>query len=333
MTTKLLPTSYPLITSWPWVAGLLSILGPHKESYPWIFSNYINIFCKVDAFNPELLFIDYAPKSCEQLRLCPWVEYHQVKRGLLLRSGASLANFIKEALRSNYYISVVMDQKELPITPYGKLHETLIYGYDENEEMCYVADFTFSQSGKYTFTKVPFESVVKACLAVSDEADFSDGIRLLRYDPTANYAFDKSWVKKSLLYYVNSNDAYSHYCETFNKQLQFSHGISVYDCILQASVKSLEDQKPLDARAIQNKYDHIVMMQHRIQYMLDMNFLDDSSLLVECQSIARQLDILRFRAIASRLFGPSHLKLDFPECIRALKDAETYLIHKLVAAL
>lgn len=40
MSKKILPTSYPMITSWQWHATLFSIIGDDEKAKNWIFSNY-----------------------------------------------------------------------------------------------------------------------------------------------------------------------------------------------------------------------------------------------------------------------------------------------------
>ena len=49
---KILPVSYPMITSWQWHATLFSILGDDEKAKNWIFSNYIQLRC----YNIEEIF-------------------------------------------------------------------------------------------------------------------------------------------------------------------------------------------------------------------------------------------------------------------------------------
>ena len=43
MSKKILPISYPMITSWQWHATLFSIIGDDEKAKNWIFSNYIQL--------------------------------------------------------------------------------------------------------------------------------------------------------------------------------------------------------------------------------------------------------------------------------------------------
>ena len=45
MSKKILPISYPMITSWQWHATLFSIIGDDEKAKNWIFSNYIQLRC------------------------------------------------------------------------------------------------------------------------------------------------------------------------------------------------------------------------------------------------------------------------------------------------
>ncbi len=44
LTKKVLPVTYPMITTYTQHAHLLSILSNYECTYPWIFSNYIQLY-------------------------------------------------------------------------------------------------------------------------------------------------------------------------------------------------------------------------------------------------------------------------------------------------
>jgi len=43
-TKRILPICDPVITSYTKHAHILSIIGSYKQTYPWIFSNYIQVY-------------------------------------------------------------------------------------------------------------------------------------------------------------------------------------------------------------------------------------------------------------------------------------------------
>lgn len=71
---KILPVSYPMITSWQWHATLFSILGDDEKAKNWIFSNYIQLRCyNIEEIftGDEMLLADMMPGS-SSLKECPY---------------------------------------------------------------------------------------------------------------------------------------------------------------------------------------------------------------------------------------------------------------------
>ena len=121
--------AYPFVTSWTWVANLLSILLVHPETQPWIFSNYVTLLCEKDRRNPNALYIDYAPRAAKQLDVCPWIYNQSMLRSSFKVLVPDLRTFIREALLAKNYIYMLIDQKYIQECKNERLHEKLIFGY------------------------------------------------------------------------------------------------------------------------------------------------------------------------------------------------------------
>ena len=75
MSKKILPISYPMITSWQWHATLFSIIGDDEKAKNWIFSNYIQLRCyNIEEIftGDEMLLADMMPGS-SSLKECPYL--------------------------------------------------------------------------------------------------------------------------------------------------------------------------------------------------------------------------------------------------------------------
>ena len=75
MSKKVLPISYPMITSWQWHATLFSIIGDEEKAKNWIFSNYIQLRCyNIEEIftGDEMLLADMMPGS-SSLKECPYL--------------------------------------------------------------------------------------------------------------------------------------------------------------------------------------------------------------------------------------------------------------------
>lgn len=54
--SKILPVSYPTITSWTWHASLFAMVENVEHAQDWIMSNYIQIQCRPDKEGEKLYF-------------------------------------------------------------------------------------------------------------------------------------------------------------------------------------------------------------------------------------------------------------------------------------
>ena len=122
-----LPMKTPMITCYPPIANLFSMLECHDFAYPWLFSNFIQIYSYRFRKQFELLM----PEGFEAMRLCPWLNCSLLDRDIVFSLHEELLDFLILSIYKGSYIYCVGDiscfsQLNVPPVP----HDMFIYGYD-----------------------------------------------------------------------------------------------------------------------------------------------------------------------------------------------------------
>ncbi|MEK5034032.1 hypothetical protein MKY96_21450 [Paenibacillus sp. FSL R7-0302] len=278
MTKKVLPMKYPPITSWTWHANLLSILSNYEETLPWIYNNYIQLWSDTHG-----LFFDFWPKS-NIIFDCPWLYNQTLKRETIAGMSTNLSQFFVDAIDLDNYIYGIFDESciagslvhQKKISP----HELFIFGYNLEEQMFDVADFTFT--GKYSYTKASFEQVEQAYLNIDAPKDYLEegrgGLHLLSFFNKASYHFDTSLVAETLNDYLLSKNTSERFRMMDNPR-DFVFGMKVYEDIKHYLDLLLQNKDKYDIKPLHVLWDHKVMMLKRIQYMKSRKLMNNADII------------------------------------------------------
>ena len=183
-------------------------------------------------------------------------------------------------------------------------HELFIYGYNMEEEVFYVGDFTFKD--KYSYTTVSFEAVKRGFDALSAGEDhvFKDDYKgtrglyvIQKNTDTKYYDLDTVLIKNTIKEYLGGEDTKNHFRMMRNRFDDTIFGVDVYDALLKRIDKQLHEEEPdFDIRALHIAYDHKVLMLDRLKYLManevipfDQAMLDEYSEVVEDMLAARNL--------------------------------------------
>ena len=106
MSKKILPISYPMITSWQWHATLFSIIGDDEKAKNWIFSNYIQLRCyNIEEIftGDEMLLADMMPGS-SSLKECPYLLFSLMTKEQVESYCGDILTFIKKTINLGGYV-------------------------------------------------------------------------------------------------------------------------------------------------------------------------------------------------------------------------------------
>ena len=269
--TKMLPVNYPLITTYTQHAHLLSILSCYEFTYPWIYSNYIQLYINKDYKHNWADFYYPFPYELRPSDTCKWVITQKVKRDIVSIKWGSVTEFIMENINNDNYIHTMLNYFHVPnSTRYQKqqlLHDILVYGYNFDEKVFYVADF-FKQ--KYSFEKIAFSDLELAFSTyhLTKNSDYLNGlIYLYSINKDCDYMFNINNIINSIRSYLDAALPEYWYMYNFDNRCNIVFGTEIYDTLKNYIVNQVNNHSYIDVRPFHLLYDHKKIMSLRLKYL------------------------------------------------------------------
>ena len=288
---KTLPIAMPPITSFPFIADLLSILWAHQSlTAPWIFDRYIQL--QVETYNepPILDFYDGGVRENDLLPayFCPFIEWRRIDRERNYPPIESFVDYVRYQIDQDVYVDTPLDLYYLSCSrSYAKLHfihETFIYGYNDKLKTVNVADFY--DKGKFSFKSVSYDELENS------GGNLTNFINLYSFR-NFNYKFDLGIAKTFIEDFLHSRDSFAKYnisYEKRNKNVVF--GLGVFDCLI-----DIFNMEPIiNFQAYHVIYDHMCIMKSRIDYMYSLGHIAEQMYF----ELSRNIDTLIRSALLLR---------------------------------
>ncbi len=344
---KKLPVTYPMITSWQWHATLFSILSDDENAKKWIFSNYIQLRCYniQEIFTgDDMLLMDMMPGS-SSLKQCPYLIFSLLTKAQIESYCGNIIDFIIKTIDLNGYVYGVFDEAKILCdaeVDYKFPHELFIYGYNRDEEVFYVGDFTFQDH--YSYNTVSFSDLERGYEVITEQDDhvFKDDHKggrglyvVMKNTEHPTYELDIELVKENLREYLNSQDTKNHFRMLRNRFNDTTFGIKVYDKVLSQIDKQLHAEEPdFDIRALHVMYDHKVLMYERIKYLMNHGFLKyNQETLDEYHTVVVNMLTARNLLVRISITGEIESSVRFKTYLDAAKEKEIGILFKILAEL
>ena len=342
-----LPVKYPAITSWQWHATLFSILGDDENAKRWIYSNYIQLRCyEIPEYTSgdEILLCDMMPGS-SALKECPYLIFSLITKPQIESYCGDVIAFIVKTIDLGGYVYGAFDEARMicnASVDFKFSHELFIYGYNMEEEVFYVGDFTFKD--KYAYTTVKFEDVKRGfdVLTAGEDHVFKDdykgtrGLYVIQKNVDSRYYdIDAVLIKRTLEEYLNGIDTKDHFRMMRNRFEDTVFGVNVYESLKARVDKQLHQEEPdYDIRALHIAYDHKVLMYDRLKYLManevipfDQAMLDSYAEVVD--------DMLTARNLLVRISVTNEIEdgVRIASYLDSAKETEIAVLSKVVEAL
>lgn len=345
---KILPVSYPTITSWTWHANLFAMIEHIPEARDWIFSNYIQIQCRPDAHGEGKLYFEFFP-FYRAIFDCPALHTQYIDRKLVNDKWKNIRDFLVYCIDNDYYVYCVCNEKYMLHCDEDCFHEIFIFGYDLLKQSFNCADFTFTHSRKYSFVNVSFDEVCQGLIDVTENTDYllrwEGGIVLakVRQQKENKYELDLNYIRNNFQEYLNGINSYSHFGLFYNIKamsqkkegepfLYHVFGIKVYD-ILAEYLKGITDLSKIDVRPFHNLYEHKKLMTKRIAYFENKGLLSCDGKWKDYFEIERECLNLCNAVIRYKIRGKSSTLVRMLNYMNSIKSKEekqlAYLINEL----
>jgi hypothetical protein len=344
---KKLPVTYPTITSWQWHATLFSILSDDENAKKWIFSNYIQMRCYniQEIFTgDDMLFADIMPGS-SSLKECPYLITSLMTKQQIESYCGNIIDFIIKTIDLDGYVYGVFDEAKILCdaeVDYKFPHELFIYGYNMEEEVFYVGDFTFKDH--YSYNTVSFQDIEKGynVITASDDHMFKDDYKgtrglyvILKNSDTPYYELDTTLIRDTLREYLNSVDTKNHFRMMRNRFDDTTFGVNVYDRVLERINQQMASEEPdYDIRALHLMYDHKVLMYERLKYMMANGYLDyNEGILKDYEVVVKNMMTARNLLVRISITEDVSAAVRFKMYFDIAKEKEVAILLKVLAEL
>lgn len=263
--SKKLPLTEPIIHVYPHHANLNAILLTSDYELPMVFNNYIPLVYDKEIERADFL-VGYDIEA--HIMSYPLCMNHAVSRELAERCGKNITEFMEMCIEKDYYIHCLVDtyyihayEETCGVSHF--MHNILLYGYDGQNRIFYVADcFT---EGKYSFAQISYEEFERG-FTISG-FDWLEGIRLIkkREAPHIGIWYNIPYLKKQISHYIKGEYVPSPvYAERklIPQDARYAYGINIYDETAAYIRLVHEEQRNFDVRILYVLYDHAKLMAY-----------------------------------------------------------------------
>ncbi len=268
------------------------------------------------------------------LKTIPILKEYSIPRNIIALS-YSIDGFIKKAIDLEYFVYFSVDVYEIEAYTgwYHNIHmnhDLMVIGYDENE--FYIADF-FGM--KYSVKKCLIEQLIAGYTGFDEKrgnSGFAD-IYLLQTDKDYIHTFDVKFAKLLIKEYyegVNSNIHFRPVRNSIilNEEL-YAFGMDIYP-VLKEYIRNAKGCE-LRIRSFHILYEHKKMILYLLEYLTDINLLENSDVHISRAEIILDIaKLIRNMVIKYNLKNETELMGEIITMIEKIEKCETELLERLV---
>lgn len=329
---KKLEITTPDINVYPIFANPLAIMQCHQETREWILCNFIQLCSNSLALN----FYDF------NYKFCPYLKIQRISKEYLKKMDINVVQFIINSISAGYYIYLLVRRNEIRAYKFESeerrkqdtfAHDMLVYGYDINQQVFYIADNFID--GKYSFQKCTFQELEAAINNIERNYEprlgFKGNIELIEFYNEEPQSFNLQRVLDSLHDYVSSKPTNLWNTMEFRNvygELKWYFGLQCYDYML----------KRVECMNIDNIYiqDFHLMWEHKkhlkriISYLIEKKYISDKMAITQLDSIEKQALIARNLVLKYSISGKESIKGDIIRIYSQMAVDEKELIVSLI---
>ena len=316
------------ITSYPSIANMLSMAwGKKEELLPWLSDHFVQLVVR-SHHDTRIDYYDHADLDNNYRKIYGMPGYSWMRNNTDTIKAERFTDYIEFAVDHEYCLEPCLDNFYFSFSNcYQKhhyIHSTFIYGYDNEEEIVYAADFW--ELGKYSTKMINYNEI--------NQSFNNEGIvNLFRYYK-AEYEFNKKLLISSCRDYLESTDSnhlYEYSANNENRDVIF--GVSCYDYIKEYFH---ENNDYIDFIPFHIFYDHKIIMRYRLEYLksvmqnnvnvIDELIVDNEEMVqkaLELRNLVLKYSIARTEKTLSRIY----------EKIDMLKEHDIKFMNSLIESL
>jgi len=256
-----------------WHATALCVALTNEHNIPWFYENYVNMNCmKYDDGNIDL---EYCGNSVNIGKARDVLEENNFNLHNCRRID-NIIEFLKENIEKDIYVGIYLDQFYLSMTrrykKEHKLHNSLIYGYDDHTETFNIFIQAFDRFESFIVSYAEIVESFQECL----DADYRPSpniITLYTIRPTHRpYPFNLIRFANELGNYIsasvepNHTFMLEHLGYIYKENLVY--GIDIYDVLIERLSMKAENMLNYIRRRTNAFFEHKKMLLERFEYII-----------------------------------------------------------------
>lgn len=339
-----LPLRTPLINCITQDAYLQAIVLCNDTFYPWMMSNFVQLW----ACDPKIaaggVFIYFVAPS--YWFACPHLYTQELSKETINIAYDHIADFLTDSLSRNQYVVIPVNRRFIKAFHFeGEgTHDLLVYGYDLTQGIFYIADFF---DGKFSTSTCDFQEMEDAYFTDTlNPFSWHNAVRLAVQDNhsqhydfhlAAFHGFDTNVVGQLLEDYIQGKNSIYRYRICQKNHDSYSHtvgGTQVYDVLAQYSREKLDAGEPLDHRVFYNLWAHKHMHTLRTKYMDEhCEDVPASSFVPQFEQIEERARCILNLVLKYRLKGSGLASTQLVSALDDLKTREVETIREFLTVL
>lgn len=329
---KILNVHEPLSATYSHTANTLAIIGDEEGVDPWLMN------CFIQIFGSNEVFLDYQDFGFME---CPIIHSQHIGLDLVKEGWKHITEFVKKAIQLEYYVYAELNVSKIKAfnLKWPFAHDVLIYGFDDETEEYFIADFFNGK--KYTFTRVSYKEIEDAfsydASIFGRTGIFFDDIFLLKPKDDKNAIFSVDKVKDSLTLYLEEKPmiyGFNRFKPYNVKEVQdYYYGIGCYNIFFNIIEKTKENRLLPNRwrQIIHLMYEHKKIMGIRLKYMNVRNYLSNSHAYIdEYKLIEEKMFKVRNLFLKYSLSGKEHTLESIKENLLCVRDMERNVIPSIL---
>lgn len=353
---KMLPVTYPPVTSFPGYADALAIALNSKSGYNWFLHSFINVFMQfdsssdtafVDFVNLDFIRFDHIYHLEPQNLFCPPIKAFSIPVNML-NLFDSFFDFVKYLIDKDFYVLAFVNYGVLRRRDSQITHETFVYGYDEERKMFNIADFQLNNSG-YKFTEISSEHLEKAFYSVKEKTGVNTGaffdqrttdqVIALTPNDDIEVEFCPQLFVSKIEQYLNKQKLYVNYRPLHvylksNDDVEDYWGISFYEGLKRLLLCRMKKGNWVDYRQFHLLYDQKNSILVKLKFLINLYNISEAYQ-YEWQKIVDQTFLVRNMIIKYNIREKEDSDMAYKICniLDILRNKEQGLLEDLIKSI
>jgi hypothetical protein len=328
---KKLSFEFPIITSFPKIANIISILSNHESFEPWLYTNHIQLNSGHISRLHYLTNSDISFYQPITRKYYPLLDCQCILKNSLLKWHDDICKFVIDSIKMENYVYIAIDKFFIPSysSKEHTHHDMMIFGYNMLDSTFDIADFF---QGKYGHSVTSFSNFEKAFYSkYADENPAFNGVQLLKQtDYRRSYTLDVPYIKELLEDYLHSRNTGLKY-KLIEEPQKHTWGMDVYNSLIEFILNAEELYLDTAVRSLHVLTDHKKLMIKRIAYMERNHLVQESQYLSSnFQKILDQITLSR-NILLKHLIKPNRdARSNAVEILKSVIDSEKDTVSDLI---